>query len=61
MEYQIIDSLGQGGMGQVFKAEHSMMGRVVAIKVLPKSRSTDDAVASFRHEIRALAKLDHPN
>ena len=60
-DYQIIDSIGQGGMGQVFKAEHSVMGRVVAIKVLPKSRSTDDAVANFQREIRTLANLDHPN
>jgi len=60
-DYQIIDSLGQGGMGQVFKAEHSMMGRVVAIKVLPKDRSTPEAIASFQHEIRALAHLDHRN
>ena len=60
-DYQIIDSLGQGGMGQVFKAEHSVMGRVVAIKVLPKGRSTDEAVANFKHEIRVLANLDHPN
>jgi serine/threonine protein kinase len=60
-DYQIIDSIGQGGMGQVFKAEHSLMGRVVAIKVLPKSRSTEEAVASFQQEIRTLANLDHPN
>ena len=60
-DYQIIDSIGQGGMGQVFKAEHSVMGRVVAIKVLPKSRSTDEAVANFQREIRTLANLDHPN
>ena len=39
-DYQIIDSIGQGGMGQVFKAEHSVMGRVVAIKVLPPERSS---------------------
>ena len=60
-DYQIIDSLGQGGMGQVFKAEHSVMGRVVAIKVLPKGRSTEEAVENFKHEIRVLANLDHPN
>ena len=60
-DYQIIDSLGQGGMGQVFKAEHSVMGRVVAIKVLPKGRSTEEAVTNFKHEIRVLANLDHPN
>ncbi|MEE8450721.1 MAG: serine/threonine-protein kinase [Thermoguttaceae bacterium] len=57
--YWIVDSIGQGGMGQVFKAEHSVMERVVAIKVLPKSKSTPEAVDSFTREIRALASLDH--
>jgi serine/threonine protein kinase len=59
--YQIIDSIGQGGMGQVFKAEHTIMGRVVAVKVLPRSRSTPEAIASFSREIRAQAQLDHEN
>ncbi|MBN2473028.1 MAG: serine/threonine protein kinase [Pirellulales bacterium] len=58
--YKIVDSLGQGGMGQVFKAEHSVMGRVVAVKVLPLSKTTPAAVANFTHEIRALGSLDHP-
>ncbi|MCE9547146.1 MAG: serine/threonine protein kinase [Planctomycetia bacterium] len=60
-QYQIIDSIGQGGMGQVFKAEHMYMGRVVAVKVLPKARSTPDAIAGFSHEIRAQTQLDHAN
>jgi serine/threonine protein kinase len=59
--YLVIDSIGQGGMGQVFKAEHRMMGRIVAIKVLPRHRSTADAVASFTREIRAQARFDHEN
>lgn len=59
--YRIIDSIGQGGMGQVFKAEHVMMGREVAVKVLPKSRTTPLAVESFTREIRAQAQLDHPH
>ncbi len=59
--YQVIDSIGQGGMGQVFKAEHRLMGRIVAIKVLPRHRSTPDAIASFTREIRAQAQLDHEN
>jgi len=57
--YWIVDSIGQGGMGQVFKAEHGVLGRVVAIKVLPRSRSTPEAVTNFTNEIRALARLDH--
>ncbi|HEV3136306.1 MAG TPA: serine/threonine-protein kinase, partial [Pirellulales bacterium] len=59
--YLVIDSIGQGGMGQVFKSEHRLMGRVVAIKVLPRHRSTPDAIASFTREIRAQAQFDHEN
>jgi serine/threonine protein kinase len=57
--YWIVDSIGQGGMGQVFKAEHSVLGRVVAIKVLPRAKSTPEAVTNFTNEVRALARLDH--
>lgn len=59
--YQIIDWIGQGGMGQVYRAEHSIMGRVVAIKVLPRHKSTPQAIESFTREIRTQAKLDHEN
>jgi serine/threonine protein kinase len=59
--YLVLDAIGQGGMGQVFKAEHRMMGRVVAIKVLPRHRSTPEAIASFTREIRAQAQFDHEN
>ena len=59
--YWIVDSLGHGGMGQVFKGEHGLLGRVVAIKVLPREKSTPESVASFTREIRAQAKLDHVN
>jgi serine/threonine protein kinase len=57
--YQVIDSIGQGGMGQVFKGVHTMMGRTVAIKVLPRDRSTPEAINCFAREIRAQAQLDH--
>ena len=57
--YRIVDSIGQGGMGQVFKAEHALSGRTVAIKVLPRDKSTPEAVANFTREIQALARLDH--
>jgi len=60
-DYHLIDSIGQGGMGEVYKAEHAMMGRVVAVKVLPRSKSTPDAVTSFFREIRTQAQLDHQN
>jgi len=60
-QYRILDVLGQGGMGQVFRAEHSMMGREVAVKVLPRAKSTPDTEAAFRREIRMLGRLDHDN
>lgn len=59
--YVITDCIGSGGMGQVFKATHQMIGRECAIKVLPKSKSTPEAIASFAKEIRTLGVLDHPN
>jgi eukaryotic-like serine/threonine-protein kinase len=58
--YRIIDSLGQGGMGHVFKAEDPFLKRFVAIKVLPKDRSTPEAIANFTREIQALSSLNHP-
>src|SRR5260221_1248961 len=51
--YVILDSIGQRGMGHGFKAEHPIMGRIVAIKALPKSKSTPTSIASFMREIRA--------
>ena len=59
--YHVVDSLGSGGMGQVFKAEHGLLGRVVAIKVLPLSKATPESRAAFTREIRAQARLDHIN
>ena len=59
--YIITDWIGQGGMGQVFKAVHEMMGRESAVKVLPLNKSTPDAIENFRREIKTQAKLDHPN
>jgi serine/threonine protein kinase len=58
-KYRIVDSLGQGGMGHVFKAEDQMR-RMVAIKVLPRDRTTPEAIANFTREIVALSSLNHP-
>ena len=59
--YIITGWIGQGGMGQVFKGTHEMLGRESAIKVLPLHKTTPDAIANFRREIRAQAMLDHHN
>ena len=60
-QYTVLDEIGRGGMGQVFRAEHAMMGREVAVKVLPRAKSTPEYEAAFRREIRMLARLDHEN
>lgn len=60
-QYRILEPIGHGGMGEVFKAEHEFMGRIVAIKVLPMSKATPSATASFIHEIRSQARLQHVN
>ena len=60
-QYRILDELGRGGMGQVFRAQHVMMDRTVAVKVLPKAKSTSEAEAAFQREIRMLSRLDHDN
>ncbi len=56
--YIITDWIGQGGMGQVFKGVHQLMGRECAVKVLPLARATQEARDSFRREIRMQAGLD---
>lgn len=59
--YHITDLIGHGGMGQVFKGVHRLMGRECAVKVLPLHKATPDAVNNFMREIRLQAQLDHPN
>ena len=61
-EYVILKKLGEGGMGQVFKAVHRRMERLAAIKVLSaKSLDSPDAVKRFRQEVKIAAKLNHHN
>jgi serine/threonine protein kinase len=60
--YAVLDLLGKGGMGQVYKAEHRKMKRVVALKVLPSAATeSPEAVKRFQREVEAAAKLSHPN
>lgn len=60
--YVILDKLGEGGMGMVFKARHRLMKRIVALKVLPPSMTQSaDAVSRFHREVEAAAKLQHAN
>jgi len=60
--YRILRPLGQGGMSKVFLAEHEVMRRACAIKVLPSKYEEDpDLLNRFQLEARAIAALDHPN
>jgi serine/threonine protein kinase len=57
--YRIVGKIGAGALGPVYKAEHSVMGRMVAVKVLPAKLSTPAAIASFTELIRVHGQLDH--
>lgn len=60
--YVVLDRLGKGGMGAVYKARHRRMDRIVALKVLPSAATrSPEAVRRFQREARAAARLSHPN
>ena len=60
--YEIVSLIGEGGMGQVFRARDSKLAREVAIKILPPNFAQDpERLARFEREARALAALNHPN
>jgi serine/threonine protein kinase len=61
-KYVVLDRVGEGGMGQVYKARHAHMGRIVALKLMRKEKlNSARAVERFFIEVQAAAKLTHPN
>src|SRR5262245_56986390 len=60
--YEILASLGAGGMGEVYRATDTRLKREIALKILPESFASDpDRLARFQREAEVLASLNHPN
>jgi hypothetical protein len=60
-DYEVLEKLG-GNMGLVFRARHRLLGKVVALKVLPADRGADpDVLARFERELKVMGQLEHPN
>ncbi|MEJ2581404.1 MAG: protein kinase, partial [Acidobacteriota bacterium] len=61
-QYRVTAALGEGGMGEVWRAEDTKLGREVALKVLPQEFAADpERMARFEREAKVLASLNHPN
>jgi eukaryotic-like serine/threonine-protein kinase len=60
--YELLAQIGAGGMGEVYKAHDTKLGRDVAIKVLPEAFAHDpERLSRFQREAKMLASLNHPN
>ena len=60
--YEVVSALGEGGMGEVYRARDTQLNRHVAIKVLPEHFALDaERLARFTREAQTLAALNHPN
>src|SRR5260370_20194903 len=61
-EFRILEKIGPGGMGSVYRANQTAMNRLVAVKLLhPKLANRKDLVSRFRREAKAMSHLSHPN
>ena len=58
--YRIVDFIGRGGMGNVFKGVHELIGHEVAIKILPREKMTPRSIDRFMAEVRTISSLSHP-
>ena len=59
--YELVEFVGGGGMGAVFRANDTRLGRTVAVKVLSRDQTDDETIRRFQNEAQSAARLDHPN
>ncbi|MDX1948349.1 MAG: protein kinase [Pirellulaceae bacterium] len=59
--YDLVEFVGGGGMGAVFRASDTRLGRTVAVKVLSRDHTDEETIRRFRNEAQSAARLDHPN
>jgi hypothetical protein len=59
--YRVIEKIGEGGMGKVFRAQHALLRRPTAVKLLDAEAASEEAVERFEREVQAAASLTHPN
>lgn len=59
--YELVEFVGGGGMGAVFRANDTRLGRTVAVKILSRDQSDEETIRRFRNEAQSAARLDHPN
>jgi serine/threonine-protein kinase len=60
-QYELLEKIGEGGMGVVYRANHALLRRETALKLLPRAHLSPDRLARFEREVRQTARLTHPN